>query len=394
MRLYDHLLLELRATEPTGLNREEVLVNFALTPYYAEKVLLFGSLVCLDSFLFVLTILPLRWICAVWSLVVRRNISIKRRGDFVKGLIAICTFVLLLQLNTSKVYHGIRGQAGIKLFVMYSVLEIADKFCCAIGQDILETLVSLPTVVSARRTLLLSSTAIGYTFSHSFVLVWQVVTLNVAVNSYSNALLTLMLTSHFGEIKAAVFKNFDRETLFQLTCIDITQRFQLFVLILVISARNLFEAQYTGLGAIAAQLGPAFMVLCSMVIVDWLKHAYIARFNNIRPRAVYSEFLSILVRDFIEHRQLSSHHLMTKCTGVPMLPLAIVCMRMLAKMKPKSFLNVAFAWLTLLFIKLVLGVCLADYTTAYAAAKLEPKKKEDLDKVTPFSMPNIGSSQD
>lgn len=136
------------------------------------------------------------------------------------------------------------------------------------------------------------------------------------------------------------------------------------------------------------------MVLCSMVVVDWLKHAYIARFNNIRPQPVYSKFLSILIGDFIEHHQLSSHHLMMKRTGLPVLPLAIVCMRMLAKMKPTSHLNVIFAWLVLLFIKLVLGVCLTDYTTAYAAAKLEQEKKEDLDKVTPFSMPNKGWSQD
>lgn len=83
-----------------------------------------------------------------------------------------------------------------------------------------------------------------------------------------------------------------------------------------------------------------------------------------------------------------------KRTGLPVLPLAIVCIRMLAKMTPTSLINVLLAWLVFLFIKLVLGVFLTDYTTAYAEAKLKQEKREDLDKVTPFSMPNKGWLQD
>lgn len=43
-------------------------------------------------------------------------------------------------------------------------------------------------------------------------------TLNVAINSYSNALLTLLLSNQFVEIKGSVFKKFEKENLFQLTC--------------------------------------------------------------------------------------------------------------------------------------------------------------------------------
>lgn len=40
--------------------------------------------------------------------------------------------------------------------------------------------------------------------AHSLVLFYQLVTLNVAINSYSNALLTLLLSNQFVEIKGAV----------------------------------------------------------------------------------------------------------------------------------------------------------------------------------------------
>jgi len=54
--------------------------------------------------------------------------------------------------------------------------------------------------------------------AHTMVLFVQMVTLNVAVNSYSNALLTLLISNQFVEIKGSVFKKFEKENLFQLSC--------------------------------------------------------------------------------------------------------------------------------------------------------------------------------
>ncbi len=53
----------------------------------------------------------------------------------------------------------------------------------------------------------------------------QVMALNVAVNSYSNALLTLLISNQFVEIKSTVFKKFERANLFQLTGADVVERF-------------------------------------------------------------------------------------------------------------------------------------------------------------------------
>src|SRR5579862_7985570 len=53
---------------------------------------------------------------------------------------------------------------------------------------------------------------------HTSMLFFQVVTLNVAVNSYSNALLSLLMSNQFVEIKGTVFKKFEKENLFQMAC--------------------------------------------------------------------------------------------------------------------------------------------------------------------------------
>jgi hypothetical protein len=53
---------------------------------------------------------------------------------------------------------------------------------------------------------------------HTSVLFFQMITLNVAINFYSNALLSLLISNQFVEIKQNVFKRYEKENLFQLTC--------------------------------------------------------------------------------------------------------------------------------------------------------------------------------
>ena len=49
-------------------------------------------------------------------------------------------------------------------------------------------------------------------------MVYQTIALNVAVNSYDHALLTLLMSNQFVEIKGSVFKKFEKDNLFQITC--------------------------------------------------------------------------------------------------------------------------------------------------------------------------------
>ena len=177
---------------------------------------------------------------------------------------------------------------------------------------------------------------------HSLVLFYQVITLNVAVNSYSNALVTLLLSVQFVEIKATVFKRFDKENLFQLTCADIVERFQLLLMLIIIWTRNLVEMGVWSLSSAGPAsgvlpksftffptwtgrlMGPFFMVLGSEMFVDWLKHAYITKFNNMRP-VLYERFLDVQCKDYYTHAFTDQN--LTKRLGLPVLPLASVFIR-------------------------------------------------------------------
>ena len=159
--------------------------------------------------------------------------------DLLKALIIGIVCFLLTFMDSSILYHSIRGQAVIKLYVIFNVLEIFDRMCCSFGQDILDSFLSSSIRKSdsdqiatdgggSLNSRFLSKTqlkpfthfilSITYVLVHSIILFYQAITLNVAINSYNNSLLTLLVSNQFVEIKSAVFKKFEKENLFQLAC--------------------------------------------------------------------------------------------------------------------------------------------------------------------------------
>ncbi|KAH8154003.1 uncharacterized protein LAJ45_01770 [Morchella importuna] len=261
----------------------ERITNFLLLPGKLEGALWFGMLACLDSWLYMFTILPLRDLCTVNC-----------------------------PTNSSR---GLRSATD---YALRKVLRPLGFFLLALVYNTL----------------------------HSTALFYQVITLNVAVNSYSNALGTLILSVQFVEIKSTVFKKFEKESLFQLTCADVVERFQLWLMLVIIASRNLVEVGVWSLaGADSSSrssggvlprsftifpewtgqvMGPFLIVLGSEMLVDWLKHAYITKFNNTRP-AVYERFLDVLCKDYYSHAFTDQN--LTKRLGLPVIPLACLFIR-------------------------------------------------------------------
>lgn len=54
--------------------------------------------------------------------------------------------------------------------------------------------------------------------AHTVILVYELISLNIAINAFDNSLLTLLLSNQFVEIKGSVFKKFEKDNLFQITC--------------------------------------------------------------------------------------------------------------------------------------------------------------------------------
>jgi len=173
-----------------------------------------------------------------------------------------------------------------------------------LGADLFEVLFSASTVHSTWKCSAFYLLALAYCCLHATSLLMQVMALNVAVNSYSNALLTLLISNQFVEIKSTVFKKFERANLFQLTCADVVERFQLCLMLVIIAARNLVQlgiesSQETTILPpwVALVASPLLLVLASEVAVDWLKHGYIIRFNALSLN-VYDSFSSVLCQDY------------------------------------------------------------------------------------------------
>ncbi len=141
------------------------------------------------------------------------SLTSTHKADLLQGAIIIFSTVALMHLDASRMYHFIRAQSAVKLYVIYNLVEVGDRLLSAVGQDILECLFSSETLsrnASGRSKVLLPFgmflLSLAYNVAHAVVLFYQVITLNVAVNSYSNALLSLLMSNQFVEVKSSVFK--------------------------------------------------------------------------------------------------------------------------------------------------------------------------------------------
>lgn len=237
MSIPTYLQLELSSSQPSPLYiyrsstsenvyessriKFERLLNFLLLPPQLEQIIYFGTLACLDAWLYTFTILPLRFLIAVailiqwWGQALDKEIRFitgfiyhglgrmwhRRRGrgnsdapsharsvaqarqpqpstpshhpqpgrtadnnggatdgmkfeterkvrqgwgrkhrrvksqpslllsshkaDLLQGAVIICSCMILMKFDASRMYHSIRGQAAIKLYVIYNVLEVS-----------------------------------------------------------------------------------------------------------------------------------------------------------------------------------------------------------------------------------------------------------------------------
>lgn len=399
----------------------EEISNLVKVPLALERFMIFGLLVCLNSFLTLFTLVPLKILilsykAASESIIyfkVHRRLSLEIvynkfrwiKRDVITLAILILSFSMLSlpNLDISRMYHDVRGQADIKLYVMFGVLEVADKLCSSIGQDILNILYKIPITPTRNKAWI--KFAIFFTFSilylslHSYILIYQTVSLNVAANSYSNALLTLLLSNQFAELKGSVFKKFEREGLFQITMSDLTERFQLSLMLGIIALRNLLQLNSIHMGIIpnswkswnnwfGALFGPSIVVIGSEIFVDWLKHCYITKFNRVRPR-IYGNFLYVLSLDYIQVfkstsnsnindlSELTDYIVLTKRIGLPLLASIVCFLRMtFPDLKQLFFFQatntfvysliislmlILITFFTLMFIRLMLGLVILKW---------------------------------
>ncbi|KAF6168561.1 hypothetical protein GIB67_005173 [Kingdonia uniflora] len=223
----------LRSTTTLGneKERERVYDTIFRLPWRCELLIDVGYFVCLDTFLSLLTIMPARIMITVWRFVKTRRFqrpSAAELADFSCFIVLAFGVTLLQRTDISLIYHMIRGQGTIKLYVVYNVLEIFDKLCQNFGGDVLQTLFNSTDRIAScsqenvhfwlRRFIcdqvlaaIASNILLSLTFHFS-----QAITLSTCIVAHNNALLALLVSNNFAEIKSNVFKRFSKDNIHNL----------------------------------------------------------------------------------------------------------------------------------------------------------------------------------
>ncbi|KNC47366.1 uncharacterized protein AMSG_03800 [Thecamonas trahens ATCC 50062] len=390
-----------------------------------------GFFVCLDALLYHLTFLPVRIAVALTTLPgavcgLGAPLSSQQACDLLRGLIFAACFALLSLVDASYVYHMVRGQSSIKLYVIFNCCEIFDKLCCALGLDILDTLfgllrASVTRVTGGRRGLsgphevimafgtlpILGSAlaAVVYVAIHAAVLFTLSVSINVAINSYNNALVTLLVSNQIIELKKSVFKRCVKENLFQLACADIVERAQLFIFLAVVCLQNLVQDAQASWAEFLGRTGRSVLIFwASEIVVDSVKHSFICKFNKL-DAGLYSKFSSILYSDIINGRLPASqpsakpHHAVSHRIGFVPIPLACLFLHTISRVLPLAHLPrwspywlavVVTCYLNLVALKILVSICLLGRAAVRHAKSLDAQTAalaSMRSKATPYATP-------
>uniref|UniRef100_A0A1A8H120 Transmembrane anterior posterior transformation 1b n=1 Tax=Nothobranchius korthausae TaxID=1143690 RepID=A0A1A8H120_9TELE len=383
----------LEHNEAKYTERREKVYTCLRIPKELEKLMTFGFFLCLDTFLYVFTLLPLRVILALLRLVTvpccglrgSRLLQPAQVCDVLKGFIMVLCYSMMSYVDYSMMYHLIRGQSVIKLYIIYNMLEVADRLFSSFGQDILDALYWTATEPKEKKSAHIGVIphflmAVLYVFLHAILIMVQATTLNVAFNSHNKSLLTIMMSNNFVEIKGSVFKKFEKNNLFQMSNSDIKERFTNYILLLIVCLRNMEQFSWNP-DHLWVLFPDVVMVITSEVAVDVVKHAFITKFNDISAD-VYGEYRASLAFDLVSSRQKNAYtdysDSVSRRMGFIPLPLALLLIKVVTSsvkiQGSLSFMCVMLFYLGMITLKVLNSIVLLGTSCVFVKeANMEEK---------------------
>uniref|UniRef100_A0A3P8V256 Transmembrane anterior posterior transformation 1b n=1 Tax=Cynoglossus semilaevis TaxID=244447 RepID=A0A3P8V256_CYNSE len=386
----------LEHNEAKYTERRERVYTCLRIPKELEKLMTFGFFLCLDAFLYVFTLLPLRVILALLRLLTlpccglsgSRLLQPAQVCDVLKGFIMVLCYSMMSYVDYAMMYHLIRGQSVIKLYIIYNMLEVADRLFSSFGQDILDALYWTATEPKEKKRAHIGVIphflmAVLYVFLHAILIMVQATTLNVAFNSHNKSLLTIMMSNNFVEIKGSVFKKFEKNNLFQMSNSGdrfTEYLFTNYILLLIVCLRNMEQFSWNP-DHLWVLLPDVLMVIASEVAVDVVKHAFITKFNDISAD-VYGEYRASLAFDLVSSRQKNAYtdysDSVSRRMGFIPLPLALLLIRVvMSSVKIQgslSFMCVLLFYLGMITLKVLNSIILLGNSCALVKeANMEEK---------------------
>ncbi|XP_064916673.1 transmembrane anterior posterior transformation protein 1 homolog isoform X4 [Columba livia] len=348
----------LEHNEAKYTERRERVYTCMRIPKELEKLMFFGIFLCLDAFLYVFTLLPLR------------------------------VFLAMFRFITLPCY-GLRDRR------LLQPAQVADRLFSSFGQDILDALYWTATEPKERKRAHIGVIphffmAVLYVFLHAILIMVQATTLNVAFNSHNKSLLTIMMSNNFVEIKGSVFKKFEKNNLFQMSNSDIKERFTNYVLLLIVCLRNMEQFSWNP-DHLWVLFPDVCMVVASEIAVDIVKHAFITKFNDITAD-VYSEYRASLAFDLVSSRQKNAYtdysDSVSRRMGFIPLPLAVLLIRVVtSSIKVQgvlAYVCVVLFYCGLISLKVLNSIVLLGKSCQYVKeAKMEEKLFNPVPTATP-----------
>lgn len=108
-----------------------------------------------------------------------------------------------------------------------------------------------------------------------------------------------------------VFKKFEKGNLFHMSCSDVRERFHYLILLFVVMIQTLKEYNWSE-SHFYLLLTDSICIMCCEILVDWLKHAFVTRFNEITPE-VYGDYSISLAYDLASSKLKSVGILLGVC---------------------------------------------------------------------------------
>ncbi|KAH9607266.1 hypothetical protein KSS87_019589 [Heliosperma pusillum] len=368
----------LRSTTTPGddKERERVYDTIFRLPWRCELLIDVGFFVCLNSFLSLLTIIPSRAAIILWRSVTKRQLkklSAAELSDFGCILVLAGGIVLLGRTDISLIYHMIRGQGIIKLYVVYNVLELiwwsylwvemfllwikellrlhfcrgrrwggenglVDAYLTEVNQYNLDPLKRLresgghnqeymgKRIIHRRSLINYGKVSEVMYFRHFLIL------LKVLLAAHQNRqdiglkdIPWIYCWQQLLQISFIESTHFDIVTvpsylfsyLVDFLDSDSIERFHITAFVIFVLAQNIQEAEGYWFGNFISN---ALLVYLSEMAIDIIKHSFIAKFNDIKP-ITYSEFLEDLCKQTLNIQTDVSKRTLT---FVPLAPACVV----------------------------------------------------------------------
>lgn len=360
---------------------EEPTYGIVEATFLFESYCAWSYLIILANLIYCFVILPFSVVINVFHYLVSFKNKFTQKGLFQMALLFMMMLSIFFAsyLSPAYIYHWIRGQTTLKIYVMYNLLDLSDSLLRKIGHCNIENVCCSLHRRKFRHAALSLVHGLVYVQVHTFILFVQMLTLFAAFNSSTNNLLVLLISTNLSEIKMSLFKRVDTVMLFRFICNDVVERVQFLIYFAVL----LTQQNETWLMMLEKML----TTLGTEVIVDWLKYNMFPRLN---PEAMkrykefynglFAEVLSVKLRYKAREEELarpstfprltegenmelfanSTEHffLLSKHMNFVTLP----HVTLIGRFVMPALWNSQFAWITwmLLFVIAVLSYCLID----------------------------------